>query len=124
MSTTMTMTFPTIILENSAFISSIHCSSNVSIVIQMSTADAFEQTQQWPEKDMVLVTNRLSCNPANERGVFLTQMSSFDHDTLVVKIEARPVSWKDVAKTMQIDYLKMEDQDNVGEEHPMSHNEL
>jgi hypothetical protein len=124
MSTTMTMMFPTIILENSAFVRSIRCPSNVSIAIQISNAEAFEKIRQWPENDLVLVTNRLSCNAANERGVFLTHKTTFDLDTSVVDIEARKVSWKDVAKTMQIDYLEIEGRDEAGADQTDLHNEL
>jgi hypothetical protein len=84
MSTTMTMMFPTIILENSAFVRSIRCSSNVSIAIQVSNAEAFGKIRQRPGNDLVLVTNKLSCNPVNERGVFLTHETNFDLDTSVV----------------------------------------
>jgi hypothetical protein len=124
MSTTMTMMFPTIILENSAFVRSVRCSSNVSMAIQISNAEAFEKIRQWPGNDLVLVTNRLSCNPANERGIFLTHETNFDLDTLVVEIETRRVSWKEVAKTMQIDYLEIEGREDAGAGQTVLHNEL
>jgi hypothetical protein len=42
----------------------------------------------------------------------------------VVEIEARRVSWKDVAKTMQIDYLEIEGRDDADADQTVLHNEL
>ncbi|KAI4724305.1 hypothetical protein E4T49_07958 [Aureobasidium sp. EXF-10728] len=115
MSTTMTMIQPAVILENSASVKSLRCSENGSITLELSSMEAFERTQEWPVKDLVLVTNRLSCNPADERGVFLTRGIDYDLDRLALKIQARAVSWKDVAKTMTIDYLEIDAEDDVEE---------
>lgn len=113
MSTTMAMIFPVVILENSAFVKSLHCSSDGSISITFSDLKAFGKARQWPEKDLVLVTNRLSCNAAHERGVFLTQQIIHDLEALVVTVQTQSVAWKDVAKTMTIDYLEIEDKSDL-----------
>lgn len=57
----------------------------------------------------MLVTNRLSCNTADERRVYLTQQIIHDLEALMVTVQTQSVAWKDVAKTMTIDYLEIED---------------
>lgn len=113
MSTTMATIFPVVILENSAFIKSLHCASESSISITFSDLRAFTKAEEWPKKDLVLVTNRHSCNAADERGVYLTQDISFHRGSLSVNIQARSVSWKDVAKTMTIDYLEIQEKSDL-----------
>lgn len=111
MSTTMDMIFPAVLLENSALIATVRCTpDHQNIAIKLATLEAFQRVMEWPDKDLVLITNRLSCNGPSERGVYLSRQNTWNPDTLSLQIQAKEVSWKDVAKTMTIDYLGTESQ--------------
>ncbi|KEQ90398.1 hypothetical protein AUEXF2481DRAFT_45143 [Aureobasidium subglaciale EXF-2481] len=120
MSTTMDMIYQTLILENSAYVNRVVCSSSSSssptmtnIEVSFRNEHAFERSSHWPEESIVLITNSKTCNPRAERGVFLTKKSVYDAESLCVRFEALAVTWTDVANTMAISYLELEQKDSV-----------
>jgi hypothetical protein len=113
MSTTMGMIYQTLVLENSAYIDRVLCSTSpiaatTNIVVSIRDERAFRQSSNWPAGPTVLIIHSKTCNSGAERGVFLTKETAHDAESLAVRFEAIAVTRKDVASTMAIDYLEID----------------
>lgn len=106
MTTTYQMRYPAVVLEDSALITHYECGGRYPR-IKMSFANeaAFYIARAWPEKDLVLVTSDPYCNPHDERGVYRTDSTVMDLDTLTMVVSARRTSWEAVTETTTIDVL-------------------
>ncbi|KAI9732131.1 MAG: hypothetical protein M1834_004227 [Cirrosporium novae-zelandiae] len=97
------MKYNQVTLEDSAYIISYSC-SGTSITITFSSAEAFTTAQQWPQSELVLITNCATCNSNKERGVYMVQSYSADSESLTMVCQVATSSWPDVASTMEISY--------------------
>lgn len=101
--------YPTIILENSAKIS-YHCDANKShLVVDTIDAEGVTLVSSWP-LDLVVITNKDSCNSDGERGVFQITgcencAGSKDMEVGPLIFHISPKEWRDVATTMKVAYL-------------------
>jgi hypothetical protein len=101
--------YPTVILENSARIN-YHCHANKSrSVVDTVDAEGMTLVRSWPD-NLVVITNKDSCNPDGERGVF--QIIGCENCAGGKEMGVRPLvfhisqrGWKDVATTIKIAYL-------------------
>jgi hypothetical protein len=97
------MIYPQVTLENSQYVSSVACSS-ASIIVTVSSQDAFAILQQWPQSNFVVITNSQGCNPSSERGVYLVQNATPNSSGLSITLQVTATTFKDVAEEMTIKY--------------------
>lgn len=107
-STTFDTRYPTVLLENSARIS-YHCDVNTShLIVETFDNEGLSLVSSWPN-DLVVITNKDSCNSNGERGVF--KITGCENCAGGKEMGVRPLifhvsqkQWKDVATTMRIAY--------------------
>ena len=97
------MIYPQVTLEDVSSITSVICSAG-SMTLSFSSATAMNTVSQWPQSNLVMITRHASCNPNNQRGVYLASSwtKSTAANTITLQVTSRP--WKDVAETMEIKY--------------------
>ncbi|PCG98545.1 Hypothetical protein PENO1_057580 [Penicillium occitanis (nom. inval.)] len=99
-----TMLYPQVTLENSQHIDTVTCSSGDTMTIVLSTKVAYSIVSQWPQSDLILITNTASCNSASQRGVYMVSSYTADESSLTVTLQIAATTWADVSETMQISY--------------------
>lgn len=99
-----TMDYPTIVTEDSAYISECSCADS-TIELTFSSAEAFEYAKRWPQDSFVLITNAAGCSSQqDERGVFLINKVELKESTLVVRCDGMPKKWEEVSETLEIGF--------------------
>lgn len=86
----LSMNYPTVLLENIAFIESIDCEED-SVTVTFNSSSAFETTlTAWSaEGDFIMITNHLgNCDAEVERGFFLTTNLNWNAQALTVTATA------------------------------------
>ncbi|RAO71303.1 uncharacterized protein BHQ10_007315 [Talaromyces amestolkiae] len=99
-----TMLYPQVTLENSQDIDTVTCSGGETMTIVLSTKVAYNIVSQWPQSDLILITNTASCNSASQRGVYMVSSYTADESSLTVTLQISATTWADVSETMQISY--------------------
>jgi len=104
----LTMTYPTVVLEETKFISSLTCSGaeTTEITIQFDNVVAYRVASQWPSEPFVLITNDVAngCNPSTSRGVYLVSAFTLSASDLTITAQTTAKELNDVADTMTIKY--------------------
>ncbi|KAF5014457.1 hypothetical protein F66182_14552 [Fusarium sp. NRRL 66182] len=99
-----TMLYPQVTLENSQDIDTVVCSGDDIMTIVLSTKVAYNIVSQWPQSNLILITNTASCNSASQRGVYMVSSYTADESSLTVTLQISATTWADVSETMQISY--------------------
>ncbi|RDW58590.1 hypothetical protein BP6252_13066 [Coleophoma cylindrospora] len=97
------MLVPQVTLENIADIVDVTCANQI-ITLLLRNEDALARSNQWPQINLVLITNHAGCNPVDERGVYLVKGFTSVLDSLSIVLNVFMVGWKDVAESMKISY--------------------
>lgn len=98
------MLYPQVTLENSQDIDTVVCSGDDIMTIVLSTKVAYNIVSQWPQSNLILITNTASCNSASQRGVYMVSSYTADESSLTVTLQISATTWADVSETMQISY--------------------
>lgn len=93
----------TVVLEHSAYIQHVSCQKN-TIELTFDSPAALKLAHAWPSSGLVLVTNHVSCNPIDERGLYLVTGSWTQIDALQLRAGVSKTSWEEVADTMEVKY--------------------
>ncbi|CAD0098250.1 unnamed protein product [Aureobasidium mustum] len=116
MSTAFDTTHPMVILENSARIDYSCDTSNSRLAVRAFDDESMDLIRSWPD-DLVVVTNKVSCNSNDERGIFLITGREESEDStrdgmepLIFHLSRKEL--KDVATTVHVAYL-----DSVFDQH-------
>lgn len=116
MATTFDTNHPMVILENSARIDYSCDTSKSRLAIRPLDDESMHLIRSWPD-DLVVVTNKVSCNSKDGRGIFLITGRVENEDNmgtgmepLVFHLSAKELA--DVATTVQVAYI-----DTVFEQH-------
>lgn len=104
----LTMTYPTVVLEETEFISGLTCTGTetTEITIQFSNVVAYRIASLWPSEPFVLITSDVTsgCNPSTSRGVYLVSAFTLSASDLTITAQASAKELNDVADTMTIKY--------------------
>ncbi|KFY85691.1 hypothetical protein V500_08192 [Pseudogymnoascus sp. VKM F-4518 (FW-2643)] len=106
----LTMIYPTVVLEETEFISGLTCTGTetTEVSIQFSNAVAHRIATLWPSEPFVLITSDVAsgCNPSSSRGVYLVSAFTFTSSAsgLTITAQASAEELNDVADTMTIKY--------------------
>ena len=99
------MIYPQVALENSALVTTLGCSKDSqTMTITLQTKAAYDVATQWPQSKLVLITNNATCNPTNERGVYMVNSHSGNANTLTITLQVNAKTWADVSETLEITY--------------------
>ncbi|EED16609.1 hypothetical protein TSTA_016840 [Talaromyces stipitatus ATCC 10500] len=99
-----TMLYSQVTLENSQNIDTVTCSGGNTMTIVTKTKVAYNIINQWPQSDLILITNTASCNSASQRGVYTVTSYTTDESNLTITLKISAATWTDVSETMQISY--------------------
>ena len=98
------MSYPSVMLENSAYAAGLGRSGNV-MTITFSNNASFRMALDWPTSDLVLITMDSDFNPADERGIYMVMSrTGADPLSMTISLQVQPQSWTQVATTMTISY--------------------
>lgn len=108
--------YRSVILENSARIDYSCDTSKTRLAIRPFDDESMHLIRSWPD-DLIVVTNKVSCNSNDERGIFLITGRDENEDSLTIR--SKPLIFHisrkeltDVATTMQVTYI-----DSIFEQH-------
>lgn len=96
---TLSMSYPTVVLENVDAVTSVDCSDDSVTVTFNNTASYLVTTREWSaDGDFVIITNHLGdCDAEIERGFFLVESLSWDNYTLAVTASSSRANITDTA---------------------------
>ncbi|GAM88113.1 hypothetical protein ANO11243_061440 [Dothideomycetidae sp. 11243] len=95
-------------LENSTAITNVTCTSNgvhgstLSFTLA-NTPAARKAVEAWPQRNLVLVTYSCSCNPATQRGIYISSGWTLTNNH-VYTFKVTASNWTTVAETMKVSY--------------------
>jgi hypothetical protein len=97
------MLYPQVTLENSDLIDTVSCTTS-TISMNFTTNFGFLSASQWPQTNLVLITNSDGCNSAQQRGVYMVNSYTTNSTALSLTFQVTAQTWSDVAETMEISY--------------------
>jgi hypothetical protein len=83
------MLYHLVTLEGSSLITSMVCTLD-SITITVTSQDALTMLPQWPESNMVVMTNNQGCDPSDERRIYLMSSSVMDGVGILITLQITP----------------------------------
>jgi hypothetical protein len=97
------MLYLQVTLENSDLIDTITCTTG-TISMNFTTSFGFLSASQWPQTNLVLITNIDGCNSAQQRGVYMVNSYTTNSTAFSITLQVTSQTWSDVAETMEISY--------------------
>jgi hypothetical protein len=97
------MLYPQVTLETTKQIDTVQCSGS-TMKITFANQGAFSVANQWPQSNLILITNSAGCNPTTQRGVYKASSYTGSSLALTITLQVASTSWGAVSSTMEISY--------------------